>query len=149
MSDPCQVDFYLLSTPGLDARRMACRLALMSWERGNRTTVVTDSLAAARKLDDLMWESPADRFLPHEVDDENSAGSAPVMITPVERLSDDGLVASDVVINLCVKPLPELTRIKRLLEIVPGEKEAREASRDKFRHYRGLGISPATHEIKK
>ena len=149
MTEPCQVDFYLLSTPGLDARRMACRLALMSWERGHRTTVVTDTDAAAGKIDALMWESPRDRFLPHELADPDGTGCAPVVITPIDRLNDESPATSDVVINLCSQPIPRPAQFARLLEIVPQEKEAREACRDKFRYYRSQGISPATHEINK
>ena len=81
MTDHCQVDFYVLATPALDARQLACRLALMSWERGHHTTVVADSDTAAREIDELMWESPANRFLPHELGKENNASSAPVVIT--------------------------------------------------------------------
>ena len=128
---------------------MACRLALMSWERGHHTTVVTDSDTAAGKMDELMWESPGDRFLAHEVNDPNCCSSAPVVITPIDRLKDESSNATDVVINLCDQPIPRPGQFTRLLEIVPQEKEAREACREKYRYYRSQGISPATHEISK
>ena len=55
----------------------------------------------------------------------------------------------EVVFNLCAQPVPDPSRFKRLLEIVPQETEARQASREKFKYYRGRGISPGTHEINK
>lgn len=161
MTESCQVDFYLLAKPGLDARRMACRLALMAWERGHQTIVLTESDTSATEIDALMWESPADRFLPHELDSdagpENATGSAPVLISRMSRLEDNSLNANldadlnewDVVINLCAQPVQKPARFKRLLEIVPHQHDARQASREKFRYYRDQGISPRTHEIDK
>ena len=158
MSDPCQVDFYLLARPGLDARRMACRLALMAWERGQQSIVIAENDEAARQLDELMWASPADRFLPHELDlqsaQDKSAEAVPILITVMSRLSESsldesGLSQFELVINLCPQAIQEPARFKRLLEIVPHENDARQASREKFKYYRGQGITPGTHEINK
>ena len=142
MSDTAQVDFYLLKTPELDARLLACRLALMAWERGHRITVLTESTAAATELDELMWKSPQGRFLPHEPDSSEKAGMAPILITGADRFNE-----ADVLINLCRTPVPDPGRCNRLLEIVPHRKADREASRDKYRYYREQGLNPATHEI--
>ena len=145
MSDPCQVDFYLLARPGLDARRMACRLALMAWERGLHSIVLTESDDHAAQLDTLMWESPAERFLPHEHRQEPTAAEpanhVPVLITGMSCLQEESSAATplnqyEVVINLCAQPVPDPSRFKRLLEIVPHENEAMQASREKFKYYR-------------
>ena len=149
MTDHCQVDFYVLATPGLDARQLACRLALMSWERGHHTTVVADSGAAAREIDELMWKSPSGRFLAHALDTENKASSAPVVITLMSALNEARFKEAEVVINLCPEPVPEPGRFKRLLEIVPQQDVERASSRQKFRVYRDQGISPRMHEIDK
>ena len=140
----CQVDFYLLKSPGLDARHLACRLSLMAWERGHRVTVVTEDDQQASALNELMWESPAGRFLPHDVADPGTDQPAPVTITTLQGLND-----AEVVINLCAGPLPEPARFSRLLEIVPQAGPGLEASRDKFRYYRGQGLEPAAHDISK
>jgi DNA polymerase-3 subunit chi len=142
MPESTQVDFYLLARPGLDAGRLACRLALMAWERGHRTTVLTESEAAASELDELMWNAPDGRFLPHARDGSETAGQAPVRITAEQRLNE-----ADVLINLCRAPVPDPACCNRLLEIVPHRKADREASREKYRYYRSQGLEPATHEI--
>jgi len=142
MSEPCQVDFYVLKSASLDARHLACKLALMAWERGHRITVAMDSEAAASELNELMWSSPPNRFLPHEIGDEPAGAHAPVTIV---QLAD--LKAADVVINLCPQPVPEPGRFARLLEIVPTAGPGLKASREKYRCYRDLGITPQSHEI--
>lgn len=143
MSSDCQVDFYVLKSPALDARQLACKLALMAWERGHRITVTTASEAEAGELNELMWSSPAGRFLPHEL---ATAGNAPLAPVSIGLLED--LKAGDVVINLCPEPVPEPGRFNRLLEIVPPQGPGLAASRDKFRFYREQGISPQSHDIK-
>ncbi len=88
----CQVDFYLLGSPSLEAERLACKLALMAWERGHRVCVVGRNDTQLETLDRLMWSTPEGRFLPHEIGDGHAA---PVGL--VRQPPDD---TGDVVINL-------------------------------------------------
>jgi DNA polymerase-3 subunit chi len=154
MTASCQVDFYVLGSANLDARQMACRLAVMSWERGHRTLVVTESPDSASDLDNIMWEFPNSRFLPHNVPGSVGTGSEAVLISPVNELeelvmNDASLNDNCVVINLCSKALPDPNRFSRLLEIVPQQRDARLASREKYKFYRDQGIKPGSHEINK
>jgi len=135
----CQVDFYLLGSPALDDARLACKLALMAWERGHRVAIVVDGRERAGALDELMWSYPEGRFLPHDRDADQGA--------PVRILTQAPGSEGDVVINLTREPLPPPLPWSRLLEIVPHRDEEREASREKFRHYRGQGLEPRAHEI--
>jgi DNA polymerase-3 subunit chi len=143
--DPdCQVDFYVLARPGQSAERLACQLAMMAWEQGHRVTVLTADENGARTLDEIMWDYPAGRFLPHA---RGTAG--PDTPVSIEAHAADIPGDRDVVINLAEKAVPEPGRFKRLLEIVPGREHERRASRLKFREYRELGLDPASHTIGK
>lgn len=137
----CQVDFYLLGAAAQDPGRLACKLATMAWERGHAVAIVTTDESAAARLDKLLWEYPEGRFVPHERADSD-AGTAPVSI-----LTGPPPGRGDVVINLTSEALPQPQSFRRLLEIVPFADSEREASRDKFRAYRRLGLAPETHEI--
>jgi len=95
-------------------------------------------------LDELMWQNPQGRFLPHTSADDPQAGKAPVNIGAIS-----GLKTTDVVINLCSEAIPQPDRFSRVLEIVPFVPEEREASRVKYKSYRKLGLNPRTHEINK
>jgi DNA polymerase-3 subunit chi len=142
MSDACQVDFYLLGSPQLDEQRLACKLAMMAWERGHRICVVTSDAGAANALDKLMWQYPEGRFLPHE-----QSSSGPAVASPVNIIDTAPEGAQDVVINLTTAALTGQAQWQRLLEIVPFRDEDREASRNKFKAYRAAGLAPRAHNI--
>ena len=144
MSDACQVDFYVLAKPGRSAHQLVCRLAMMAWEQGHRVTVVAADPEEAESLDEIMWDYPAGRFLPHQK--AGSPANAPVCI---DLTGSDITADRDVVINLAETPIPDPARFRRLLEIVPGAEQHRLASREKFREYRKLGLKPVSHTIGK
>jgi len=142
MAESCQVDFYVLASPDQSAERLACQLAMMAWEQGHRVAVLTEDQAAARALDEIMWDYPAGRFLPHAAD-------ATVSETPVSiNLSvADISTGREVLINLADSPVDSPERFERLLEIVPAAEQKRLASRNKFRTYRKLGLDPVSHKM--
>ena len=138
----CQVDFYVLQDPSLSAEQLTCRLALMAWEQGHRIMVLAQDKAQAERLDELMWEYPQGRFLPHAR--TRRPVPAPVMVGVMDDLDDD---AGEVIINLTGDAVPQAERFRRLLELVPADDAQRQASRAKFREYRSRGLEPASHPI--
>lgn len=149
-ADTGQVDFYLLADPSLSADHLACRLAMMAWERRQQVFIVATTDEHLAKLDQLMWEFPPGRFLPHartnDLAHDQNAKNAPVTLGLGSDLGSDANSAA-VVINLCPEAIPQATRFDRILEIVPFVKEQRDASRTKYKNYLKLGLKPQTHEI--
>lgn len=143
MSPACQVDFYVIAEGAPSAGHLACRLSLRAWEQGHRVSVLATGEDDARRLDQLMWDFPAGRFLPHECGPAD-AGAAVAIVCEPDALPAD----RDVVINLTAEPVPEPGRFRRLLEIVPADAQLRESSRTKFRTYRSLGLEPNHHEMR-
>jgi DNA polymerase-3 subunit chi len=142
MTVACQVDFYVLQDESLSAEQLTCRLALMAWEQGNRIMVLAQNKAQAQRLDELMWDYPQGRFLPHA--QKRQPVPAPVMVGVMAELEDD---AGEVIINLTQDAVPQPERFRRLLELVPANDAQRQASRVKFREYRSRGLEPASHPI--
>ena len=142
--DECQVDFYLLGDKSPSAEHLACRLALMAWERNQTVYVCVSSDAAIESLDKLMWQYPQGRFLPHTAAKHADSGKAPISIGTFSSLK-----STEVVINLCLEPIQQSEKFSRILEIVPANDNEREASRVKYRNYRNLGLNPRTHEMNK
>ena len=144
MPETCQVDFYLLGESSPGAEKLACRLALMAWERKQKVFIVAASDASCEQLDELMWHYPEGRFLPHARASDQDSRKSPVTIGSFSDLNP-----TDVVINLCLEALPQPQRFSRILEIVPSADDEKQASRIKFKTYRNLGLKPQTHEINK
>jgi DNA polymerase-3 subunit chi len=140
MSEFCQVDFYLLGESSPGAARLACRLALMALEKNHKIFIITASEASGDELDELMWQYPEGRFIPHARSGAEDSARAPVNIGTLASLN-----RADVVINLCPVAVPQPERFARVLEIVPAADNDKEASRQKFRIYRNLGLNPHTH----
>jgi len=139
-----QVDFYVLQDAKLSASHLACRLALRAWEQGHRVVVVAENEDQARELDELMWEHPPGRFLPHSLGTGDS--TSPVQIgASGKAIGKD----RDLAINLTPQEFPDPERLSRLLEIVPARDVERAASRDKFKAYRSRGLTPVTHKMEK
>ena len=142
MSLDCQVDFYQLESGRMEPDRLACRLAVMAWERGHRVSIVTGDEQQAAAMDELLWAFPEQRFVPHGRSGAPEAVGAPVVIsTRAPR------TAAEVVINLTAEALPGLETIQRLLEIVPFDESEREAARGKYKTYLQQGIKPGFHKI--
>lgn len=139
----CRVDFYVLESTSQSAETLACRLAMMSWEQGLRSIVLVPDEAAARRLDELMWEQPRGRFLPHEQVAQGNA--APVTIATPQLLGGAG---GSLLINLTAQPVPEPGNYSRLLEFAPADEAGRSAARRKFAAYRKQGLEPASHAMK-
>ena len=144
MSQACQVDFYVLAGPGQSSEKLACRLAMMAWEQGHHIAVLAADEEGAEALDEIMWDYPPGRFLPHQRGMADP--DTPVGITVHETEIPAG---RDVVINLADAAVPQPERFSRLLEIVPAEESKRRASRGKYRAYKALGLEPAHHTIRK
>jgi len=142
VAGPCQIDFYVLEDESLSTDMLVCRLALMAWKQGNRILVLVEDQERANQLDEAMWEQPAGRFLPHKL--VRQPGSAPVNIGTQSELNDQ---TAEVLINMTREAVPSPERFQRLLELVPANDAQREASRNKFRTYRGLGLKPESHPV--
>lgn len=144
MPGNCQVDFYVLQNAEQSAGHLACRLAVKAWEQGHRITIITENGDQARQLDELMWEHPPGRFLPHSLGPGDC--SSPVQIgTTGDAIGSD----RDLIINLTIHEFPDPERFSRLLEIVPARDAERTASRNKFKAYRGRGLAPVVHNMGK
>ena len=146
----CEVDFYLLGEASKGADRVVCQLTLMAWERNQKIFIISPTESSAKQLDELMWQYPEGRFLPHtmtglvqtDLPKGADAGKAPINIGTLSSLNP-----TDVVINLCPEAVPQPQRFSRVLEIVPFATDEREASRVKYKSYRNLGLNPRMQEI--
>jgi DNA polymerase-3 subunit chi len=141
-----RVDFYVLKTATETERwRLACRLAEKAYLIDLRVLVLSETLADAKAIDDLLWTFDERSFVPHRLRREDSAAAA---AAPVEILADAaGAPPADLLVNLANRPPGELERFARIAEIVDADQERRRLGRERFKFYRDLKIPLETHQL--
>lgn len=135
-----RVDFYILQDiDSLAAHRFAARLAIRALGAGHPVHLHVDDATTGEALDDLLWQYPEQRFVPHEREDTRT-GAAPIMIgwsTPPEP---DGLL-----INLGASVPGFFGRFERVAEIIVQSR--RDTGRERYRFYRDRGYPLFHHEL--
>ena len=135
-----RVDFYILEDEGFDAAlRFACRLSLKAFQGGHPVHIHLNDAEQAHALDELMWDYPKQRYIPHRVNNRDDF-SAPVHICTEEPVHAEGLL-----INLGQDVPNFFGRFDRVAEIVVGA--TRTPGRDRYTHYRKRGYPLHHHEM--
>ena len=141
-----RVDFYVLSQEGGDARfRVACRLAEIAVEQGNRVYIQTASLADAQRLDDMLWMFNDRSFLPHEVSQGGQASHPRVMILLGEASAPPE--HRQLLINLAGAVPGDLESYERIAEIVDTDLDSKRQSRERYKLYRERGCELDSHNL--
>lgn len=131
-----QVDFYQLGGRYQDPIEVTAVLVAKAWPAHPRIAIVArpEQLPG---LDAQLWQTPAERFLPHEL----APTSAPI------SLMTQAPETADVLINL--DPLNALPDglYQRVLEIIPADASAREPLRQRWRAWQQRGHTPRHHRL--
>jgi DNA polymerase III subunit chi len=136
-----RVDFYILDDQTHDASlRFACRLGLKAYLGGHAVHVHVEDGATATALDELMWDYPKHRFLPHEIVAPDTTPASPIQISHLPPHYSEGLL-----INLSHEVPAFFGRFDRVAEIIVGEH--REQGRARYAHYRDRGYPLHHHEL--
>jgi DNA polymerase-3 subunit chi len=141
-----RVDFYVLKSAAAKQRwAFACRLTEKAYLRDLRIVILSDNLAEAKELDELLWTFNERSFVPHKVClDEPSVDPA----TPVHLVVDAGSIpAADLLINLAQRLPAPLAGYARIAEIIDADAERRRLGRERFKAYRDLQFTMETHQI--
>ena len=137
-----RASFYLLESDRLNRFKVACQLAVKAWENGQPVAIVAGSAGDAATIDDLLWNIPPDRFIPHNITKPGKHRFSPIVI----GVDDSEATRADVTINLSEDPIRHSG--SRILEIVSAAQDTKKRSRKKYAHYRQLGYQLETHKLK-
>ena len=139
-----RVDFYVLESSEARARLVfACRLAEKAFLLEQRVSLLTDSEADARTLDDLMWTFRDRSFVPHELQAAGREPETPVVIA----CGTQAAAHRDLLINLGSTVPPGYAGYSRIAEIIDADGERRRAGRERYRYYVDQGVKPQSHNI--
>jgi DNA polymerase III subunit chi len=140
-----QVDFYVLEDASGGARlRTACRIVEKAYLADHRVLVWLPDAEALRTFDELLWTFGDRSFVPHELLQSGAKIEAPVLLS-TEAVPQEPV---DVIVNLAAEVPPCAPLAPRIIEIIDGDAERRQAGRARFRAYKDQGLNPATHNLR-
>lgn len=130
-----QVTFYQLSDEQDAGPKLACTLIADAYSAKRKCTVLCASKAQAEALDDLLWQLPSNRFVPH-----NMSGEGPAAGTPVEICWQSGqLSRRPVLVNLSDTMPDNAQRFQQIFDFVPVADEAKKAARIRYKQFQQAG----------
>jgi DNA polymerase-3 subunit chi len=125
--------------------KLACRVAEKAYLGGQRAALLCPDAAELALLDDLLWTFADGSFVPHERADGGDPASADCPVILTGGAAPAGPV--EVLVNLGSELPPIWPGVQRIAEIIDGDEGRRAAGRQRFRHYRTLGIEPQSHHL--
>jgi DNA polymerase-3 subunit chi len=140
-----RVDFYVLKSAAARQRwAFVCRLTEKAYLKDLKIVIVSDTLADAQALDELLWTFNDRSFIPHKVClDEQSVDPA----TAVHLTVETALPTADLLVNLAQRLPAQFQRYARIAEVIDADGERRRLGRERFKAYRDLKLPLETHQI--
>jgi DNA polymerase-3 subunit chi len=140
-----RVDFYVLKSASARQRwAFACRLTEKAYLKDLKIVIVSDTLADAQALDELLWTFNERSFIPHKVClDEQSVDPA----TAVHLTVETAIPTADLLVNLAQRLPAQFQRYSRIAEVIDADEERRRQGRERFKAYRDLKLPLETHQI--
>lgn len=139
-----RIDFYLLNDTHPEAVWLsACRLLEKAYLRNHNIFVYCSNQRDAEHLDELLWTFKPNSFIPHHLQGEGPEPPPPIQIGYAEEPRG----FTDILMNLSDSVPAFVSRFQRIIEIVSTDDSAKTISREHFRHYRSMGITPGTHNL--
>ena len=124
--------------------KFACRLAEKAYLADQHVFVWLDDAVELKGFDELLWTFADRSFVPHEIFSEVGQWQhTPVLLGCASQPQQ----AFDLLLNLGNEVPAAAACAARIAEIVDAEEPRRRAGRNRFRHYRELGLAPETHNI--
>lgn len=139
-----RVDFYVIDNANeRQHETLVCRLTEKAWREGHNVHIRCTSASNATSIDNLLWSYQDTSFLPHAIDDCETATSVPVTIGHGAQAPNN----PDVLINLGPDVPDYFSRFKRVMETTGSDDIARAAARERYRYYQERGYALNTHKL--
>ena len=140
-----RVDFYVLKSAAARQRwAFVCRLTEKAYLKDLKIVIVSDTLADAQALDELLWTFNDRSFIPHKVClDEQSVDPA----TAVHLTVETALPTADLLVNLAQRLPAQFQRYARIAEVIDADEERRRLGRERFKADRDLKLPLESHQI--
>lgn len=137
-------DFYILpSDDSGTRRRFLCKVLEKVYGLGHRIYIRATDEAAARQLDELLWEYRSDAFLPHSLIAEG-------LDSPIEIGYGDSLPQHrEVYVNMALEASELSLSFERIIEVVVQQDDILEATRANYRTYQQRGYQIHMNDMRR
>jgi len=140
-----KVNFYILPSQSEQGRLLfACKLAEKTFRLGYKAYILVDSAQKAQHLDRLLWTFRANSFVPHAVFQENEPNIANAILIGTQQ---SPTAWQHTLINLSTHCPNTIEQSEQIFELLDNDESQKVAGRQRYRHYKSLGITPNTHEM--
>ena len=140
-----EVSFYILSSALLLERYLfACKLIEKAYRNGQFCYILTDSDEQSQLLDDLLWTFRAGSFIPHEIYTGQAPSTDKVILIGSIKAPEH---SQGLLFNLSSKYPEDISKTKRILEILDNCEVTKAAARNRYRQYQQAGMSVTTHNM--
>lgn len=137
-----EVWFYISEDSRPDARaRLLQRLIERALPAKRQLYLQAGDNEQAIKIDTWLWQEAG--FTPHGLASEKNAHLQPVVIGS----GDEAGQHSDILVNLDQRIPPHIGQFRRVIELVAGPEDQRQAARDRWKSYRDRGYPVTKHEL--
>ena len=142
-----RVTFFLLPDVAADEQNgLICDKIADLFRQHKKVRVFAQSQQHAEQLDELLWQRPADSFIPH-----NLAGEGPANGVPVEILWPDAENTARrpgyVLFNLAEQVPVQAQQSHTIFDIVPAAEQQKVIARERYKHYRASGCQLTTQPL--
>jgi len=131
------VTFYQLIDSDNGVAVRASEVIATAFANKQKISVLCDTQAQAEEVDELLWQLPAERFVPH-----NLFGEGPHVGTPVEICWQPEQVARrQMVVNVGSGMVPSPNQHRQIIDFVPVDDNAKQAARVRYKNYQQAGCA--------
>ena len=140
-----EVSFYILSSALIEDKYLfACKLIEKAYRNGQFCYILTDNNEQSQLLDDLLWTFRAGSFIPHEIYNGLTPNSDNVVLIGTVKAPEQ---SQSLLFNLSSKYHEDISKTKRILEILDNSEVTKAAGRNRYRQYQQAGLNVTTHNI--
>ncbi|WP_075182792.1 DNA polymerase III subunit chi [Pantoea sp. 1.19] len=134
--------FYLLNTDAQSdnlstVEALVCDLAALHWRSGKRILIACEDEQQAIRLDEALWQRPANAFVPHNLAGEGPKYGAPVELAWPQRR---GNAPRDLLISLLPQLADFATAFHEVIDFVPHDDAQKQLARERYKAYRSVGF---------
>lgn len=137
-----RIDFYKPVKRYLaDPRALLALLAAKCFEQGTPALWLVVSQEAAEELDQYLWETPEDSFLPHQICGDDDDAQCPLLIVPPGARTR----SRSIIFNHREEPVA--IDVERVIELIPPDPAGTKSARTRWRAYAARGHEPTLIEV--